>query len=152
MDMQFLTRDGHQQALGQLEFLRTVKRAEIARRLREAQEAGGPSGDAVYEDVKREQVRLERRVLELERLLAAATLIEKGPAEEVSLGSVVFLETGDNVEHQYTIVGSYEANAGAGFISNESPVGRALLGHRAGDRVLVAAPGGVKTYTIIRLE
>jgi transcription elongation factor GreA len=152
MDEQFLTRDGQQQALSQLELLRTVKRAEVARRLREAQEAGDLTGHAVYEDVKREQERLERRVLELEQLLATATLIEKGPTEEVSLGSVVSLITGDNVEHRYTIVGSYEANPGAGFISNESPLGKALLGHRAGDRVLVATPGGAKTYTLLLVE
>ena len=152
MDTQFLTNNGHQRVLSQLEFLRTVKRAEVTQHLREVVEAGDLVGNAVYEDVKGEQALLERRIVELEHLLATATLIEKEPTDEASLGSVVHLATPDGREYRYTIVGSYEANPGAGLISNESPVGKALLGHRAGDRVVVGTPGGVKEYTLLSVE
>ena len=152
MHTQFLTSDGQQRVLSQLEFLRTVKRAEVTQHLREVEEAGDLVGNAVYEDVKGEQALLERRILELEHLLSTATLIEKEPTDEASLGSVVYLATHDGREYRYTIVGSYEANPGAGLISNESPVGKALLGHRAGDRVVVATPGGVKEYTLLGIE
>jgi len=91
-------------------------------------------------------------VLELEHLLAIATLIEKESTDVASLGSVIHLTTHDGREYRYTIVGSYEANPCAGLISNESPVGKALLGHRAGDRVEVNTPGGVKEYALLSVE
>ncbi len=152
MDTQFLTSEGHQRVLSQLEFLRTVKRAEVAQHLYEAVEGGDFIGNAVYEDVKGERAILERRILELEHLLAIATLIEKESTDEASLGSIVYLATHEGREYRYTIVGSYEANPCAGLISNESPVGKALLGRRAGDRVVVATPGGVKEYTLLCVE
>jgi transcription elongation factor GreA len=152
MDTQFLTSEGHQRVLSQLEFLRTVKRVEVAQHLREVVEAGDFVGNAVYEDVKGEQAILERRILELEHLLAIATLIEKESNDVASLGSVIHLTTYDGREYRYTIVGSYEANPCAGLISNGSPVGKALLGHRAGDRVEVNTPGGVKEYALLSVE
>jgi transcription elongation factor GreA len=152
MDTQFLTSEGHQRVLSQLEFLRTVKRVEVAQHLREVVEAGDFVGNAVYEDVKGEQAILERRILELERLLAIASLIEKESTDVASLGSVIHLTTHDGRESRYTIVGSFEANPCAGLISNESPVGKALLGHRAGDRVEVNTPGGVKEYALLSVE
>jgi transcription elongation factor GreA len=152
MDTQFLTSEGHQRVLSQLEFLRTVKRVEVAQHLREVVEAGDFVGNAVYEDVKGEQAIFERRILELEHLLAIATLIEKESTDVASLGSVIHLTTHDGREYRYTIVGSYEANPCAGLISNESPVGKALLGHRAGDRVEVNTPGGVKEYALLSVE
>jgi transcription elongation factor GreA len=121
MDMQFLTSEGHQRVLSQLEFLRTVKRVEVAQHLREVVEAGDFVGNKESTDV-------------------------------ASLGSVIHLTTHDGREYRYTIVGSYEANPCAGLISNESPVGKALLGHRAGDRVEVNTPGGVKEYALLSVE
>jgi transcription elongation factor GreA len=144
MDTHFLTSEGHQRVLSQLEFLRTVKRVEVAQHLREVVEAGDFVGNAVYENVNGEQAILERRILELEHLLAIATFIEKESTDEASLGSVVRLATQDGREYWYAIVGSYEANPCAGLISNESPVGKALLGHREGDCVVVNTPGDVK--------
>ncbi len=154
MNMQFLTSDGQQHIRGQLEYLRTVKRAEIGRYLREAVEVGEIIGNAVFEDARLEQVRLEARIAELEHLLATAQIIDLDqiPTDTVSLGSVVHLATSDGREYRYTIVGSYEADPGAGRISNESPVGKALLGRKAGDQVMVATPGGVKAYTILSIE
>jgi transcription elongation factor GreA len=89
--------------------------------------------------------------MELEQLLARAVPISKVDTDMVSLGSVVHLRTPDEREYCYTLVGAFEANPGAGRISNESPVGKALLGHRVGDLVIVSTPGGVKEYTIFSI-
>ncbi len=149
MDTPFLTNDGRQEVLNKLEFLRTVKRAEVAHYLHEAKESGDVIDNAAYEDAKNEQARLEGRILELEQLLATAKVIKEVRTDVVSLGSVVHLQASDDREYRYTIVGAYEAQPSAGRISNESPVGRALLGHKVGDRVMVSTPGGVKEYTIL---
>jgi transcription elongation factor GreA len=149
----FLTDDGRQRAVAQLEFLRTVRRAEVAQYLHDAKESGDVVDNAAYEDAKNEQARLEGRILELEQLLATAKPINKLPTTDVvSLGSVARLHTPDEREYCYTIVGAFEAKPSAGLISNESPVGKALLGHKVGDLVIVSTPGGVKEYTIFRIE
>lgn len=154
MNTQFLTSDGQQHARSQLEYLRTVKRSEIAHYLREAVEAGEVIRNAAFEDARFEQARLEARITELEHLLATAQVIDldQAPTGEVSLGSIVHLATNDGCVYHYTIVGSYEADPTARRISNESPVGKALLGRKAGDQVMVATPGGVKEYTILSIE
>jgi transcription elongation factor GreA len=148
----FLTNDGRQRANSQLEFLRTVRRAEVAQYLHDAKESGDVIDNAAYEDAKNEQARLEGRIMELEQLLARAVPISKVDTDMVSLGSIVHLRTPDEREYCYTLVGAFEANPGAGRISNESPVGKALLGHRVGDLVIVSTPGGVKEYTIFSIE
>jgi len=152
MDTQFLTDDGRQRALSQLEFLRTVKRAEVAQYLHEAKESGDVIDNAAYEDAKNEQARLEGRIMELEQLLATAQPISKSRTNEVSLGSITHLRTPDGREYHYTIVGAFEAKPASGLISNESPVGKTLLGHKIGDMVIVSTPGGVKEYTIYNIE
>ena len=148
----FLTDDGRQRALSQLEFLRTIRRAEVAQYLHDAKESGDVIDNAAYEDAKNEQARLEGRILELEKLLATAKPITKLPTDIVSLGSIAHLRTTDYREYRYTIVGAFEAKPSAGLISNESPVGKALLGHKVGDLVIVSTPGGVKEYTILSIE
>jgi transcription elongation factor GreA len=149
----FLTEDGRQDALAKLEFLRTVKRAEVAQYLHDAKESGDVIDNAAYEDAKNEQARLEGRILELEQMLAIAKPINtRKVTGEVSLGSVVQLRTAEGREYRYTLVGAYEAKPAAGLISNESPVGKALLGHKVNDVVIVSTPGGVKEYTIMRIE
>ena len=148
----FLTNDGQQHALSQLELLRTAGRAQVAQYLHDAKESGDVIDNAAYEDAKEQQARLEGRILELEQLLAKAKLISKVETDQVTLGSVVILRNSDDREYHYTLVGAYEANPGAGRISNESPVGKALLGHKVGDMVIVSTPGGVKEYTILTIE
>jgi len=148
----FLTDDGRQRAIAQLEFLRTVRRAEVAQYLHDAKESGDVVDNAAYEDAKNEQARLEGRILELEQLLAAAKPITKLSADVVSLGSIVKLRTTDGKEYRYSIVGAFEAKPSAGLISNESPVGKALLGHKVDDLMIVSTPGGVKEYTILSIE
>jgi transcription elongation factor GreA len=152
MDTQFLTDNGRQRALSQLEFLRTVKRAEVAQYLHDAKESGDVIDNAAYEDAKNEQARLEGRILELEQLLATAKPISKSRTDQVSLGSIAHLRTPDGHDYHYTIVGAFEAKPGSGLISNESPVGKALLGHKVGEMVIVSTPGGVKEYTINSIE
>jgi transcription elongation factor GreA len=154
MNRQFLTNDGQQQARSELEYLRLVKRSEVARYLREAVEAGDITRNAAFEDARFEQARLEARITELEQLLTTAQIVavDQAPTDTVSLGSIVSLATDDGRTSRYTVVGSYEANPVAGRISHESPVGKALLGHKVGDQVLVAAPGGMKAYTIVQIE
>jgi transcription elongation factor GreA len=149
---EFLTNDGRQRALSQLEILRTVGRAKVAQYLHDAKESGDVIDNAAYEEAKNEQARLEGRILELEQLLAKAQLITKVQSDLVSLGSEVIVRNSDDREYHYTIVGAYEANPSSGRISNESPVGKALLGHKVGDLVMVSTPGGVKEYTILTIE
>jgi len=153
MNTQFLTSDGQQHARSQLEYLRTAKRAEVAHYLREAVEAGDVIRNAAFEEARFEQARLEARITELEHLLATAQVIDldQAPTDTVSLGSIVRLTTNNDRVYHYTIVGSYEADPAAGRISNESPVGKALLRRKVGDRVLVATPGGVKEFTILSI-
>jgi transcription elongation factor GreA len=148
----FLTEDGRQHALAQLEFLRTVKRAEVEQYLREAKAEGDVIDNAAYEDAKDAQLRLENRILELEQMLAVAKPIHSISTQEISLGSTVQVRTADSREYRYTLVGAYEAKPAAGLISNESPVGKAFLGRKVGDIITVATPGGVKEYTILRIE
>ena len=148
----FLTSDGREQVLSQLELLRTVGRTRVAQYLHEAKESGDVIDNAAYDEAKNEQARLEGRILELEQLLANAKLISKILTDVVTLGSVVHVRNSDEREYRYTIVGSYEAKPSAGMISNESPVGKALLGHKIGDLVFASTPGGVKEYTILTIE
>ena len=148
----FLTDDGRQLALSQLEYLRTTRRAEIAQYLHDAKEAGDVIDNAAYEDAKIEHARLEGRIHELEQMLIRAKLINRVISDVVTLGSILRLSTPDDREYNYNIVGAFEADPRAGRISNESPVGKALLGHKVGDLVIVSTPGGVKEYTILSIE
>jgi transcription elongation factor GreA len=148
----FLTNDGLQNAMHQLEFLRTVKRAEIAQYLHDAKESGDVIDNAAYEEAKNMHAHLEGRITELESMVARAKLIDNVCSDVVTLGSIVHLETENGRQYTYKLVGAFEANPSAGRISNESPVGKALLGHKPGDMVIVATPGGVKEYTITSIE
>ncbi len=147
-----ITSDGLQQAQSQLENLYTVGRAKVAQYLHDAKESGDVIDNAAYEDAKNEQARLEGKIQYLEQLLAKAKLINEVRTDVVSLGSVVHLRNSDDREYQYRIVGAYEAQPSSGRISNESPVWKALLGHKVGDLVIVSTPGGVKEYTILSIS
>jgi transcription elongation factor GreA len=148
----FLTNDGLQRAVNQLEFLRTVKRAEVAQYLNDTKESGDVIDNAAYEEAKNQYLHLESHIHELEEMVAKAKLIEIRHSGVVALGSTIHLRTAEGRECHYRLVGAFEADPSAGRISNESPVGRALLGHKAGDMVIVSTPGGVKEYTILSIE
>jgi transcription elongation factor GreA len=152
MPPSFLTREGHQKLQEELEYLRTIKRQEVAERLHEAMEGGELIEDAEYEAAKNEQAFVEGRIQELEMLLANARVIqEAASADVVQVGSRVTIQDGESEPEVYTIVGPAEANPRNGRISNESPLGRALMDHRAGDTVRVDAPGGSFVVRVIKV-
>ncbi len=149
----FLTREGFQKLQDELEFLRTHKREEIANRLREAMEGGELIENAEYEAAKNEQAFVEGRIKELEVILASARIIEEKPkAEVIQVGSTVSVKEEGGKPEDYTIVGAAEANPAKGLISNESPLGKAILGHKAGERVEVDAPAGKFIVQIMKLK
>jgi transcription elongation factor GreA len=154
MPPSYLTRQGHAQLLAELEHLRTVKRQEVAERLHEAIEGGELIEDAEYEAAKNEQAFVEGRIQELEMLLANARIISEvhDKMEIVQVAAKVTIKEDEGEPEEYVIVGPAEANPRAGRISNESPLGRALLDHKAGDRVRVDAPGGAFFVNILKVE
>jgi len=141
----YLTREGLKKLEEELEHLRTVRRAEIADRLHQAMEDGELIENAEYEAAKNEQAFIEGRILTIEVLLSEAVLIEEdGPTNMVRVGSTVKVQEDGSKPEQYTIVGAAEANPAKGLISNESPLGKALLGRKVGDEIKVNAPAGVR--------
>lgn len=153
-----LTPEGLKKIESKLQYLKTTKRREVAERIKQAIEFGDISENSEYEDAKNEQAFIEGEILKLEEMLRNARVIEADTeaGDTVTLGSKVKLrdiETG--MEFEYTIVGSTEANPGDPVnpsISNESPVGRAVLGKRKGDVVAVTVPAGMFRYEIIDVQ
>lgn len=153
MPVTFLTREGYQKLQEELEYLRTVKRKEVAERLHEALEGGELIENAEYEAAKNEQAFVEGRIQELEVLLASARIIEEGGDKNtVQLGSRVTIQEEGFEPETYIIVGAAEANPREGRISNESPIGKAILNHRVGDVVTVDAPAGTYKVKILKIE
>jgi len=149
----YLTRQGYRRLEEELDHLRRVRRPQVSERIRRAKEFTDTVDNAEYDDAKNEQAFIEGRIQDLERTLAHAVIIDDHPTSDcVRLGSRVTVEDEEGVEEVYTIVGSVEANPRDGFISNESPVGRALLGKLVGDVVNVSAPGGSFTLRIKAIE
>jgi transcription elongation factor GreA len=140
-----LTPEGLEKLRDELELLSTARRREVAERIKEAREFGDISENSEYDDAKNEQAMLEAKIAQLQERLRMATVIDSTElsTEVVQVGSVVHVKdekTGKSVK--YTIVGSAEAKPDEHKLSNESPVGRALLGHRRGDTVAVQVPRG----------
>jgi transcription elongation factor GreA len=153
MTTTFLTRDGYRKLQEELDYLRTYKRQEIAERLHDAMDGGELIENAEYEAAKNEQAFTEGRIKELEILLATARVIDEGQhtAEVVQVGSTVTIQEEGADPEVYTIVGAAEANPADGRISNESPLGKALLNHKVGERVQVDAPAGAFSVTIVKV-
>ena len=155
-EQSFLTRDGLKKLEEELNFLRTVRRAQVAERLHNAQEDGELIENAEYEDAKNEQAFLEGKILSLESLLSSAIIInesEGGPKGVVTIGSrITIKEAGDGQPEAYQLVGAAEANPKDGRISNESPLGRALLGRKVGDDVKVNAPSGTISFRVVSID
>ncbi len=155
----FLTPEGLQKLEAELDYLRTVRRQQVAQRLHDAMQEGDILENAEYEDAKNEQAFVEGRILTVELLLKNAVLIEKGegPSDHVRLGSkVTVVEVGFNEDgleaETYHVVGSTEADPSAGRISNESPLGQAMLGRQVGEEVTINAPAGAFTFKIVSIE
>jgi transcription elongation factor GreA len=152
-----LTPEGFAQKKEELEFLRTVKRKEIADYIHEAKEAGDISESSAYEDAKNDQAMNEGKIIELERLLAVAEIMtpdmytQDGPAT-VRIGMQVEVESDSRAKRVFKLVETVEADPKAGLISDQSPVGKALIGHLVGDEVSVSTPGGISHYTILSIR
>ncbi len=144
----YLSRDGADKLRAELEELTNTRRTEIAQRIHDAKEHGDLSENAEYEDAKNEQAFVEGRIQTLQALIKNATIIEENHStDHVQIGSTVTVDSPDG-EERFTIVGSAEAKPAEGRISNESPVGRALLGKKKGEKIVVKVPAGDFTYKI----
>ena len=149
-----LTPEGHEKLKEDIEHLSTVKRREVAERIKQAREFGDIAENSEYDDAKNEQAMLEHRIATLEERLRAARVLEKKDIAKgiVSVGSVVRLkDMAANKTFEYTIVGSAEANPSENKLSNESPVGKAIMGRKKGEVVQVTAPRGSLKYKIVAI-
>jgi transcription elongation factor GreA len=148
----YLSREGLDRLRAEHEEMINVRRPEVATRIHDAKEHGDLTENAEYEDAKNEQAFVEGRIQTLESLIKNATIIDENhSSDHVQIGSTVVLESADG-EERFTIVGSTEARPNEGRISNESPVGRALLGKKKGEKVVVRVPAGDFTYTIVNIS
>lgn len=150
-----LTLDGLAKLEKELEFLKTVRRREVAERIKLALEFGDISENSEYEDAKNEQGFIEGRILSIEKMLRNAKVIDEQEvhADVVSVGSkVTLLEVNGDTEVEYMIVGSAEADPSQAKISNESPVGRSLMGQAVGSIVNVNVPMGTIQYKVVGIK
>ena len=149
-----LTRERAAQLQEELEYLKTVREKEVADMIKEARSFGDLSENSEYDEAKNEQGRVYSRISELTDILSNFVIIEDVVSTgEVGPGSQVKVrDMEDGFEEDFTIVGSQEANPATGRISDESPIGRALLGHRAGDEITVMAPAGAIQYLILEVQ
>jgi transcription elongation factor GreA len=149
-----LTPEGLTSLKAELEHMSTVRRREVAARIKEAREFGDISENAEYDDAKNEQAMLEARIAGLEEKLRSATVIDASELDTdiVRVGTVVHVTDGDGAKHKYAIVGSAEAKPAELKLSNESPVGKALIGRKKGDTVAVATPRGERQLKISKIE
>ena len=148
----YISRDGLDKLRAELAEMTNVRRPEIAQRIHDAKEHGDLSENAEYEDAKNEQAFVEGRIQTLETMIKNASLIDEHTStDHVQIGSTVKVKGEDGTE-TFSIVGSAEARPADGRISNESPVGRALLGRKKGDKVVVKVPAGDFAYTILEIR
>jgi transcription elongation factor GreA len=152
MSKQYVTKDRLEEFKAELEDLKNKRRNEVAQRLRQAKEYGDLSENSEYAEAREEQANVETRIFELEDLLKDAVVIEKTEDNGViQIGSVVTIKK-DEKTSAYTIVGKHEAKPEEGKISDESPLGKAFLKHKVGDKINVTTPAGVMTYEILKIN
>ncbi len=150
-----LTDDGLKKLRDELEFLKTNGRADIAEKIKVARGYGDLSENSEYDEAKNEQAKIEARIVEIEAMLKNVEIIQdlKGKSKTVVLGSKVkILDVEFEDECEYRVVGSAEADPAKGLISDESPVGRALIGHKVGETVCAEAPAGEIKFKIISIS
>lgn len=152
----FMTEDGFRKIEDELDELKSVKRKEISQRIKQALEFGDLSENSEYDQAKNDQAQLEEKILKLENMLRNSKIIEESSLDKdvVSLGSVVEVKAEDSEEKEkFMIVGSAEADPFEGKISNESPMGKEILGHKKGQKIKVPVPGGeTLTYKILSVK
>lgn len=153
-EQNYLTAEGKEELQKELDLLLTVRRPELAAKLKEAVSQGDLKENADYHDAKEQQAFVEGRIQYLENLLRSVTIINTdGKSDYVKIGSTVTIREVDSDEDEtYMIVGAAEASPRDGRISNESPIGEALLGHKKGDKIKVETPGGVVVFKIRAIE
>jgi transcription elongation factor GreA len=152
MSKQYVTKERLEEFKVEFEELKNTRRNEVAQRLRQAKEYGDLSENSEYAEAREEQANVETRIFELEDLLKDAVVIEKTEDNGViQIGSVVTIKKGDKTS-AYTIVGKHEAKPEEGKISDESPLGKAFLKHKVGDKLNVTTPAGVMTYEILKIQ
>lgn len=154
-EKKYLTPEGKKQLEEKLDYLKSVRRPEVVKKIGIAREYGDLSENAEYDSAKEEQAEVEAEIAEIEDLLLYAVVINKKDIDTsvVSVGTKVELYDEEFDEDvTYTITGSSESDPKKGFISNESPVGKALIGHKIGEKVSVTTPGGEVFYTIKKIS
>lgn len=148
----YLTSGRLEELKKELQHLKTIRRIEVADRLKKAKELGDLSENSEYVEAREEQAIVESRIFELEETVKNAVVITKeGNGKNVQIGSTIVVEK-DGQQSRFVIVGSNESKPEAGFISNESPLGKAFLGKKAGDNVIVVTPKGEVNYKIMGVE
>ncbi len=157
-DQTLVTKEGLKKLKDELDLLKTTRRQEVANRLKEAISYGDLSENSEYEEAKNEQAFVEGRILELEHKIKNAKIIASKKdmftkTKEIEIGSTIDVvnKSDNDQEESYTIVGSTEADPLEGKISNESPIGKALIGHKRGDVIKVQTPGGTLNYEITKV-
>ena len=149
----FITKEGMLKLEAELEYLRSLRRHEVAENIQLAKERGGTANNAEYDDAKNELALVEGRIFTLENMIERTLVTDVVTNfSKVGFGSKVLLRNQHGKVEQFTIVGSVEANPTEGKISNESPVGRAILGHSVGEEVEVPTPGGAVKFTIMEIS
>lgn len=153
-DVTYVTAEGLEELQRELANLKEVKRPELAQRLKEAVAMGDLKENADYHDTREQMALLDGRINHVEAILRNAVIIENdGPSDVVRIGSKVTMrEDGEEEDEIYTIVGAAEANPREGRISQKSPIGSALLGHKKGDKVRVETPNGYVVFKIRKIE
>lgn len=153
-----LTPEGYAKKKERLDYLITVKRREVADYIHEAKEAGDISESSAYEEAKNDQAKVEGEILQLQQLLALSEIMtpdmhdtEDGPLT-ARVGTEVVVENEKGAKRTFKLVETFEADPKSGLISDQSPVGKALIGHQEGDEVNVSTPGGVTTYVLLSIR
>jgi len=155
MSKNYITSEAYKALNRELKELKTEKRREIAQMLQEAKELGDLSENAAYQEAKEAQSVLETRILQLEEFLRNIVIIRRSPDNYIiELGSTIEIKslTRPKIKKTFTIVGSHEAKPVEGRISNESPLGKAFLGHKKGEIILVNTPQGEVKYKILKIS
>ena len=147
-----ITEEGKAKLESELEHLTAIRRPEVAEKIKRAREMGGTENNAEYDEAKNDQAFVEGRILMLENILWNATVVDSASSGVVDLGTKVLIQNQDGKIEQYSIVGSAEANPVEGKISDESPVGQALLGKKPGDEIEVTTPAGILKLLILEIS
>jgi transcription elongation factor GreA len=147
-----ITKEGKAKLESELEHLTSIRRPEVAEKIKRAREMGGTENNAEYDEAKNDQAFVEGKILMLENILWNATVVDSASSGVIDLGSKVLIQNQDGKIEQYSIVGSAEANPVEGKISDESPVGQALMGKKPGDETEVQTPAGILKLLVLEIS